>query len=53
MPEDRVQRRPDECDHENGVDAEEDRRAQEPCHAPTLWNEFQEGSVYNDRYCEN
>ena len=48
-----MQRRTDECDQENGVDDEEDRRANEPCDTLTLWNELQEDSVRNDRYCEN
>ena len=50
---DRAQWRTDECDQENGVDGEEDRDANEPCDTLTLWNELQEDSVRNDRYCEN
>ena len=34
------------------MDDEEDRRANEPCDTLTLWNELQEDSVRNDRYCE-
>ncbi len=35
------------------MDGEEDRRAREPCDALALRNEFQEGDVRKDRYCEN